>query len=854
LSIGAGHSPLKLPRGILAALALATGPVVPAQGPCQMPVPAGEEGYVQLGGNVDPRLLSARELGPAPAQAPMARMILALKLTPDAQARLERCLADLTDCRSPRYRQWLTPEQFGAEFGPGPATLDRITDWLRSGGFTVDEVAKGGLTINFSGTVAQVERAFRTSIRTFRVDGEVRQGNVSDPSIPNALADVVEGVVSLHDLPRPAMNLGFTAPGDPLADPASHSMAPGDFATIYNIAPLYLEGIDGSGVTIAIVGRTHIPLRDIATFRRQFALPAMAPEVILNGPDPGDLGAGEDGEADLDVEWSGAVARNATIRLVVSASTATTDGVDLSAQYIVNYNLAPILSSSFGQCEPWMGPAELSFYKNLWAQAAAQGITALVAAGDSGPAGCDPGGTSSGSGRAVSGLASTPYDVAVGGSQFNEGSGRYWRSRKDPDGTSALGYIPERAWNESGSEPGGSGLWAGGGGTSSIYAKPGWQSVEGVPSTVPYRCLPDVVLTAATHDGYLIQSGGHQQVTAGTSCSTPAFAGLMALVVQKTGARQGNAGPALYRLGGAQYRGCGPLVFHDITTGNTGVPGTEGYDCTTGYDLATGLGSVDAQALVGAWNTGFAPNLDAVIRQPAADRTVASGTCVPFQGAAQSGTGSALASAWDFGDGASAQGLSCHHTYRNPGPGPVVNRVTFTARDGQGDPGSDTRAITVLPPPLPGELIRNGGFEIGKTGWTAKGGVSIGDHSPMAPAHQGTADAWFPGLRSTEVLQQTVQVPVRAASVRLSFWLHIDTRELSGLPLGTFTAKARGANGILSILGTFSNLDAAPGFQLCTFNLNAYLGQKVQLSFVASDNPKGLTTSFVLDDVSLIAQ
>jgi hypothetical protein len=830
------------------------GPAVPAQGPRPLPVPAEAEGYVQLRGNVDPRLLSARELGPAPAQAPMARMILALKLPPGAEARLERRLADLGDSRSPRYRQWLTPDQFGVEFGPGQATLDRVTDWLRSGGFTVDDVAKGGLTINFSGTVAQVERAFRTSIRTFRVDGEVRQGNLNDPSIPNALADVVQGVVSLHNLPRPAMNLGFTAPGDPLADPASHSLAPGDFATIYNVAPLYQEGIDGSGVTIAIVGRTHIPLGDIATFRRQFALPAMAPEVIINGPDPGDLGAGEDGEADLDVEWAGAVARNATIRLVVSASTATTDGVDLSAQYIVNYNLAPILSSSFGQCEPWMGAAELAFYQNLWAQAAAQGITALVAAGDSGPAGCDSGGASSGSGRAVSGLASTPYDVAVGGSQFNEGSGRYWRSVKDPDGTSALGYIPERAWNESGSMPGGSGLWAGGGGTSSIYPKPEWQWVEGVPGSVPYRCLPDVALTAASHDGYLIQSGGRQQVTAGTSCSTPAFAGLMALVVQKTGERQGNAGPVLYRLGGAQYRGCGPLVFHDVTTGNTGVPGTQGYACTAGYDLATGLGSVDAQALVGAWSAGFAPDVDAVISEPAADRTVASGTCVPFQGAAHGGTGSALACGWDFGDGASAQGPSCHHTFRNPGPAPVVNRVTFTARDGQGDQGSDTRSVTVLPPPLPGERIRNGGFEIGKTGWAAKGGVSIGDHSPMAPAHQGTADAWFPGRRSTEVLQQTVLLPARAASARLSFWLHIDTRELSGLPLGTFTVKARGANGLLAILGTYSNLDAAPGFQLCTFNLNAYLGQTVQLSFVASDNPKGLTTSFVLDDVSLIAQ
>jgi len=558
-------------------------------------------------GNVHPLAASARPLGPVTAQAPMDRMILALRMTPEASARLEQRLAELQDPDAPGYHQWLTPEQFGAEFGPSPAGLARVTEWLKAGGFTVDEVAAGRMAITFSGTVETVENAFRTPILKFEIDGKVRQANLEDPSIPLALADVVEGVVSLHDFPYRAMNRGFspihpgvTAEGD------THILTPGDFATIYNVKPLYQDAIDGTGVAIAVVGRTHIPLSDLRAFRKSCGLAAKDAEIIVNGPDPGDQGGNEDGEADLDAEWSGAVARNATIKFVVSASTKTTDGVNLSAQYIVDHNLAPIMTTSFGECEAQLGATQLAFFKNLWAQAAAQGITSFVASGDSGAAGCDGGGEDLGSGPAVSGLASTLCNVAVGGSQFNEGFGTYWNAQTKPDGSSALGYIPEVAWNESGATPGGNGLWATGGGPSRIYPRPVWQCAKGVSSKEKYRTLPDVSLTAAGHDGYLIQSGGWSQTVGGTSCSCPAWASLMALVVQKTGERQGNANVTLYRLGRAQYLGTGPQVFHDILSGNSSVPGTKGYPCTQGYDQATGLGSVDAQALVQAWSAGAA--------------------------------------------------------------------------------------------------------------------------------------------------------------------------------------------------------------------------------------------------------
>jgi subtilase family serine protease len=374
-----------------------------------------------------------------------------------------------------------------------------------------------------------------------------------------------------------------------------HFITPGDFAAIYNTRPLLDKGIDGTGVAIAIIGRSNPSMDDVNLFRRLYSLPGNPPAVVVNGADPGDQGSAENGEADLDLEWSGAVAPKASIKLVASKSTATTDGVDLSAQYAVDHDLAPVLSVSFGECEADLGSAGGAFYRNLWAQAAAQGITVVVSAGDSGAAGCAKGGAWSGSGPAVSGVASTPSNVAVGGTEFASGTGSCWAFWNRSDGSSAKGYIPETAWNESGSLLFGLGIWATGGGPSARYAKPHWQQGAGVPKD-GWRDLPDLSLAAAQSNGYMVQTGGWPSVVGGTSCSAPAFAGIMALVVQKTGQRQGNANPVLYHLAGAV-----PAAFHDITLGNNTVAGTPGFQCNAGYDLATGLGSVDAEALVNAW-------------------------------------------------------------------------------------------------------------------------------------------------------------------------------------------------------------------------------------------------------------
>ncbi len=344
---------------------------------------------VILRGNVHPLARPEFDGGATDPSMPMERMILTLRLSDAKQAEVDSLLTRLHDPASADFHRWLTPEEFGSRFGPSLDDIDRITGWLVSSGFVVDEVAKGRMWINFSGSVAAVDSAFHTEIHDCHVNGSLHHANYRDPSIPRGLSDLVAGVVSLHDFPLKMMNTGACLVQPDYTNGSAHYLSPGDFAVIYNVNALYSAGIDGRGQEIAIVGRTHPPSSDWTTFRSVMGLPANPPQIIVNGPDPGDLGSNEDVEADLDVEWSGAVAKNASILFVTSKSTSSTDGVDLSAQYIVDNNLAPVMSTSFGECEQDLGTSENAFFNSLWRQAASQGITSFVSSGDSGAAGCD---------------------------------------------------------------------------------------------------------------------------------------------------------------------------------------------------------------------------------------------------------------------------------------------------------------------------------------------------------------------------------------------------------------------------------------------------------------------------------
>ncbi len=622
---------------------------------CAMPSFAGgrlrvvdDRDTVVLNGNVHPLARAEFDAGAVELSLPMERMILALSLSADKQAALNQLLAEQQDPASPNFHQWLTPEAFGERFGPGPEEISAVTDWLESQGFVIEDVAKGRTWVNFSGTVADVERAFHTQIHRYYVDGDVRQANAWAPAIPRGLADLVAGVVSLHNFPRKAMNNGIRPAYTNSS--GSHAISPGDFGIIYNVNSLYSAGYDGTGRTIGIVARTHPAASNWTTFRSTMGLSSTIATVIVNGTDPGDIGADEDGEADLDCEWSGGVAKGAAVKFVVSKSTSSTDGVDLSAQYIVNNNLTDVMSTSFGQCESSMGSTENTFYNNLWSQAASEGITSFVSTGDSGAAGCNGGSDSSGSGGlAVSGLASTPYNVAVGGTEFNDPTAStYWNTSNSTGDVSAKSYIPEVAWNESGSAtncPSGdtcSGLWSTSGGASGIYTKPSWQVCTGVP-TANHRYIPDWSFTAASHDGYLVETQGALYLIGGTSASSPASAGVMALICQKTGSRQGNANTRIYQLANAQYASGGAVIFHDTTSGNNSVPGLTGFSCTTGYDEVTGVGSVDVYALANNWVAGTTYSISGTV-----SGAVASGVTINLTGASTASTTTGTGGTYTF--------------------------------------------------------------------------------------------------------------------------------------------------------------------------------------------------------------
>lgn len=619
--------------GVLAIVAMTSSSQSGTTEP-QIKQPIDNARLTTLRGNTYPLARPNFDRGAAPASLPMDRMQLVLKRGPQQQA-FEKLLAAQQDRSSPNYHRWLTPAQAG-EFGPADVDIQKITSWLESYGFHIDEVSKGRTSIEFSGTAGAVQQAFHTTIHRYVLPSGVEHwANATDPQIPTALAPVIAGVNTLHNFYKQstshiagkftrdgasgklrAANPQFTfAGGCKGTGTDCYALGPYDFATIYNVSPLWNAGVNGAGQTIAIVSDSNINTSDVNAFRSLFGLSANPPSVILTSSDPGLTN--DEVEAVLDTEWSGAVAPGANIDLVVSPSTNTTFGGDLSAEYIVDTMspTPPILSYSYGSCELSLGTAGNTFYSNLWSQAASEGITVLVATGDNGSAGCDssdpnvkdaqPGQY----GFAVNGLASTPYNIAVGGSDFNDFSnpGTYWNTSNAPNTqSSAKGYIPEIAYDDSCTNPivydalgfssaeaacnsstaAGDGLVVpagGSGGASSCttsdgqavsscsggYAKPSWQTGPGVPNDGK-RDLPDVSLFAG--DGtiqsfYVIceadqDPGGascnlnspYQDFLGigGTSASAQAFAGLVALIDQHEGAAQGNINPTLYSLASEQ--------------------------------------------------------------------------------------------------------------------------------------------------------------------------------------------------------------------------------------------------------------------------------------------------------------
>ena len=595
-----------------------------------------------LGGNIHPMARAANDRGALPATQPVTHMTLLLKRSVSQEIALQQLLSEQQDPKSANYHAWLSPQQFGEQFGPAEADIQTLKSWLSSQGFSNLQMNKGETLITFDGTAGQVRNAFHTDIHRLSVQGREHFGNMQEPQIPAALAPVIAGVAGLHNFhPKPLlrrfgkfqrnMKTGEITPLFTYTNVNGSTffgVGPGDFAKIYNVSSTF----DGTGVSIAVIGQSNINVQDVRDFRSIFGLPANDPQIILNGPDPG-LVSDDEGESVLDVEWSGAVAPGAKIKLVISQTSMTDgiSGVDASAMFAVDNNTAPIISESYGVCEPAIGTAGNQFYQSLWQQAAAQGITVVVSAGDNGSAGCDDSSHSSATGGiAVNAIASTPFDIAMGGTDFDQVGKEttFWDtcsgvpcSTIPP--TSVKGYIPEMVWNDSCASGGLTGcnsvtstsdsatVVAAGGGPSAVYSKPVWQSnaITGIPSDGK-RDLPDVSIFSGDglNNSFYIVCQSDQNIpgdtgcnltkfvssatgplhdfqgVGGTSVAAPTFAGIMALINHKTGQRQGVAGFKLYQLAqGESFTKCNSssgmsgsssssCIFNDVTLGNNSVP------------------------------------------------------------------------------------------------------------------------------------------------------------------------------------------------------------------------------------------------------------------------------------------
>ena len=621
------------PATLVAAFALCATALAQTVPQPRLTAPIDNSSRVTLAGSRPPRASTADDLGAVPNTLQLHGISLVFSRSPAQQTALDALVAAQQNPASPLYHQWLTPETYRPRFGAKPEDVARATSWLTAQGLQVHRTSPLGTRVTFSGTAAQLEAAFQTELHYYRVAGEKHYAMATAPAIPGDLADSVLSVYNTHDfVPRPTsrkLNAGaaarrtevsghyqFAYDGGPDASGTLDLLGPPDWATAYDVAKLYDPGIggkalDGTGVTIGIVGTAPIAQSDIDAFRTRFGLPATTVKMTLvpNTGSPSTAGFGGGIEAILDVEWSGGVAKGATINYVYVG--ADDFNVDDATFYLIEENLTPVVSESYGGCEAGDLPSDADVIEVNGTAANLMGITYMAAAGDSGAADCGAGfGGQVQTGLYVDLPGAFPGVTSVGGTQFPS---PFWSAQG-----SLLDAGLEQVWNESNDPYSQYGLGAGGGGISSVFTRPAYQGsaatcapVGSLPtaSTGPMRQVPDVALSAA--------SG-----TPGTSASSPSFAGIVAILDQATGERLGNINPMLYELASGTSASS---VFHDIVSGNNevvcgpgasdaggptggdwpdagcGAAGLYGYVAVPGYDCASGNGSVDAYNLVSTW-------------------------------------------------------------------------------------------------------------------------------------------------------------------------------------------------------------------------------------------------------------
>jgi hypothetical protein len=613
-----------------------------------------------LVGSRSPRALAANDTGAVDPDMQLHGITLILSRTAAQQTALDTLAAGQQNPGSPSYHRWITPAQYAAQFGVADADIATVQKWLEQQGFATDSVSHSRNRISFSGTARQVRNSFGTALHNYKAKTETTAhfAPSGELSIPTALGAVVQSVQNLTSF-RPHSNAivptkrpqsQFTAWGNQVA-----YLLPPDVAKVYDVNPVYSGGYNGAGQTIAIVGQSEVIAQDLANFQVALAVPVV-PQSLNLMPNTGAsaIVAGDETESDLDLEYSSAMAPGATVALYYVGDSGAYNAFD-AINYVIDNNLATVISVSYAMCEPDASTAYISYMDAFLEQAAVQGQTIVVAAGDDGSLSCMQDMWTPEIHQIVPVVefpASSRWVVAMGGTQFPMADiGRlpvnplYWGAAPNGDVIStALSYIPEEVWQDF---PGGP-LGTGGGGISIYEPQPLWQTgVPGIPSG-NFRLVPDISLNASDMaPGYLMctsdlsefptgsgsctsgfrdTAGFVPDVIGGTSVAAPIFAGLLAVLNQVKGysAGQGLINPALYTL--ASDPGIYASAFHDIVVGGNACtytpvcligPQNDDYFAGVGYDEASGLGSIDFANLVSAWpastNASAAPTTTTLI-------------------------------------------------------------------------------------------------------------------------------------------------------------------------------------------------------------------------------------------------
>ncbi|HMH12486.1 MAG TPA: S53 family peptidase [Edaphobacter sp.] len=611
-----------------------------------------EASRIVLPNSRTPRVRAAQDLGAVSPDTTVTGITLVFKRSAAQEATLKDLLAAQQNIASPLYHHWLTPETFAARFGIADQDITTAETWLVSRGFHIENVARSRDRITFSGTAAQVQAAFGTDLHHYQTEGELHFAPASDLTLPAELASVTAAVLHLSDFrPKPNIQALEThpQPNYTTLSTQAHYLTPADIETMYNLKPLTSNFFDGTGQELAVVGQSYVDTStssSVSTFQRYFDVVNQVNAVLVPGTGVKAISPGDEGESEIDIEYSSAIAPKANIFLVYVGASQNYDVFDALA-YTITENIAPVVSISYGLCEAALSQSELDQSNALFEEASAQGQTLVAASGDSGSTSCAYYTSAEGitatqqQALSVNFPASSPNVTAVGGTQmaagtFGTGASSYWTSASVTDITSSLlSYAPEVVWNE---DSAAFGIAAGGGGTSTYFPRPTWQSgVSGISSGA-YRLLPDLALqssivspgfllcsddrtligsqTSSCTNGFL-GSSNRYTIAGGTSFATPIFAGFLAILNQaQQVAGQGNINPVLYGL--AANPTTYANAFHDITSGsNACLPsaatcstaGKSSYAATSGYDLATGLGSVDFNALTTAWPSSSSTNL-----------------------------------------------------------------------------------------------------------------------------------------------------------------------------------------------------------------------------------------------------